>query len=238
MSGIDEHDLEVMRRSPLFSRLSADQARTLVSPSIPRAYAKGTVLFQQGDAADCFYVVLDGVVKIARHLPDGDEVVIGVVGPGATVAEVAMFIGGRYPATAEIVADARLLPVRSSHFRAALRDNADLAMGLLAATAQRVHALVQELEHIKSQTSAQRVADFLVGLCPGLQGTDVEIELPYEKGLIAARLGMTPESFSRALRRLRQLGVRIRRDHVFIPSVELLNHFAMSGEDGGPPGGT
>lgn len=237
MGGIDERDLAILRRTPLFSRLSAEQVQSLVSPSIPRAYAKGTVLFQQGDDAGCFYVVLDGVVKISRHLPDGDEVVIGVFGSGATVAEIAIFIGGRYPATAEIVSDARLLPVLSSHFRAALRDNADLAMGLLAATAQRVHALVQEMEHIKGQTSAQRVADFLVGLCPEMEGTEVEIDLPYEKGLIAARLGMTPESFSRALRRLRQLGVKIRRDHVLITSVELLNHFAMTGEDTTPPGG-
>ncbi len=224
-----QEDLALLRKVPLFSRLSDQELASLLKGAVPREYARGVLLFQQGDRADCFYVILEGLVKITRHSPDGDEVVIGVFGKGSMIAEIAMFLGGRYPATAEVVAPSRLLPVLSSSFKAALTSDPDLAMGMLAATSRRVRDLVEELEHIKGQTGAQRVADFIVGLCPQQEG-EAQIDLPYEKGLIAARLGMKPESFSRALKRLRQLGVQIQRDHVIIRDVAALNHFAMTGE--------
>ena len=223
-------DLEKLRRIPLFSRLGEDEIMTLLKGSVPKNFPRGKMLFQQGDRAECFYIILDGLVKITRQSPDGDEVVIGVFGSGGMVAEIAMFIGGRYPATAEVVADSRLLPIYASHFKTALIDNPDLALGMLAATSRRVHDLVEEVEHIKGQTGAQRVADFIVGLCPTATDGPACVDLPYEKGLIAARLGMKPESFSRALKRLRQLGVHIQRDHVHVDDVEALNHFAMTGE--------
>ena len=226
---LSREDLEILRKVPLFSRLEEEELASLLMGAAPRDFPRGVMLFQQGDRADCFYVILDGLVKITRHSHDGDEVVIGVFGRGAMVAEIAMFLGGRYPASAEVVAPARLLPVLSSSFKAALTSDPDLAMGMLAATSRRVRDLVEEIEHIKGQTGAQRVADFIVGLCPVQEG-EAHIDLPYEKGLIAARLGMKPESFSRALKRLRQLGVRIQRDHVVIADVAALNHFAMTGE--------
>ncbi len=219
-----------MRRIPLFSGLDEADFHAVLKNAMPKDFPRGKMLFQQGDRADCFYIILDGLIKITRQHPDGDEVVIGVFGPGKMVAEIAMFVGGRYPASGEVVADSRLLPVLSSSFKAAITENPDLAMGMLASTSRRVRDLVEELEHIKGQTGAQRVADFIVGLCPECDDNCADIDLPYEKGLIAARLGMKPESFSRALKRLRQLGVEIQRDHVRVANIELLNHFAITGE--------
>jgi len=227
---LNEKDWDVLLRIPLFTRLEEDELTDLLRGLTPKEFPRGKLLFQQGDKASCFYIILDGLVKVTRTSPDGDEIVIGVFGPGSLVAEIAMFLNGRYPASAEVVADSRLLPVLASTFRAAITENPDLAMGMLAATSRRVRSLVEELEHIKGQTGAQRVADFIVGLCPRCDGASAHIDLPYEKGLIAARLGMKPESFSRALKRLRQLGVEIQRDHVKVRNVELLNHFAMTGE--------
>ncbi len=229
-NALKEKELAHLRRIPLFSRLTDSELKAVLNGAMPRDYPRGKLLFQQGDSADCFFIILDGLVKITRTSPDGDEVVIGVFGAGSTVAEIAMFLGGRYPASGEVVADARLLPVLSSGFKAAIKSNPDLAMGMLAATSRRMRSLVEELEHIKGQTGAQRVADFIVGLCPQCDDVSAHIDLPYEKGLIAARLGMKPESFSRALKRLRQLGVTIQRDHVKVASVEALNHFAITGE--------
>ncbi len=227
---LKNEDWRRLRRIPLFSRLADAELKDFLKGATPKEFPRGKLLFQQGDRADCFYVILDGLVKITRTSPDGDEVVIGVLGTGSLVAEIAMFLGGRFPATAEVVADSRLLPVLSRSFKTALISNPDLALGMLAATSRRVRSLVEELEHIKGQTGAQRVADFIVGLCPDCGRTAAHIDLPYEKGLIAARLGMKPESFSRALKRLRQLGVQIQRDHVKVENVEALNHFAITGE--------
>ncbi len=229
-NALTERDWACLKGISLFARLDENELAELLKSTAPKQFPRGKLLFQQGDKANCFYIILEGLVKITRTSPDGDEVVIGVFGPGSMVAEIAMFLNDRYPASAEVVADSRLLPILAGSFKAAIISNPDLAMGMLASTSRRVRDLVEELEHIKGQTGAQRVADFIVGLCPRCDEQEAHIDLPYEKGLIAARLGMKPESFSRALKRLRQLGVQIQRDHVKIANVEALNHFAMTGE--------
>ncbi len=229
-SSLTGRDMELLCRLPIFSQMSQEEIRRVIGNAIPRQHPRGKVLFQHGEKATSFYIVLDGLVKVLRHGADGSEVILGVFGPGNAVAEATIFLEGRYPATAELAADSRLLAVRNAHFRQILEENSHLAMGMLSAAYKRIHYLVSELEHLKSQTSCQRVADFILHLTHDEDGGQVEVDLPYEKGLIAARLGMKPESFSRALKRLRKLGVIIHRDHVHITDMEALRHFAMTGE--------
>ena len=230
-STLTTQDMELLRKLSLFSQMNEEEIRQVIGNAIPRRFPRGKVLFQHGDKAETFYIVLEGLVKVLRHGPDGSEVILGVFGRGSVVAEATIFLGGKYPATAELAADSRLLAIRSAHFRHILETNSHLALGMLNAAYRRIHYLVSELEHLKSQTSCQRVADFILHLVrdPDTEG-QVEVDLPYEKGLIAARLGMKPESFSRALKKLRQLGVEIHRDHVQITHMENLRHFATTGE--------
>ncbi len=227
---LDEQDLAVLRQVPLFHDLSDPELQDIVGGALPREYPRGKVLFQHGERASAFYIILDGLVKVMRHAPDGSEVILGVFGRGNAIAEASVFLEGIYPATAELAADSRLLRIPIPHFREVLLRNAHLALSMLKAAYHRISYLVSELEHLKSQTGCQRVADFILGLCPDRDEGKVEIRLPYEKGLIAARLGMKPESFSRALKRLRQMGIEIHRDHVIVPDMALLRHFAETGE--------
>ena len=75
--------------------------------------------------------------------------------------------------------------------------------------------LVSQLEQMKRLTAPQRLADFLLTLCPNEEGP-CEIKLPYEKSLIASRLGMKPESLSRALAKLKPLGVTVIREDIVV----------------------
>ena len=229
-SPLAEQDLQALKQLSLFRDLQDDEIREVVGGAMPRQYPRGKVLFQHGDRADAFYVILDGLVKVLRYTPDGSEVILGVFGKGNAIAEASVFLEGRYPATAELAADSRLLRIEIPHFRDVLLRTPRLGLSMLKAAYQRIGYLVSELEHLKSQTGCQRVADFILGLCPRQESGEAHIDLPYEKGLIAARLGMKPESFSRALKRLRQMGIEIHRDHVHVPDMALLRHFAESGE--------
>ncbi len=229
-SALNDQDMQTLRKLSLFADLSEEEVREVVGSALPRRYPRGKVLFQHGDRADAFYIILDGLVKVMRHTPEGSEVILGVFGKGNAIAEASVFLGGKYPATAELAADSRLLRVEIPHFHKVLLRNAHLSLSMLKAAYQRIGYLVSELEHLKSQTGCQRVADFILGLCPKQDAGEAHIDLPYEKGLIAARLGMKPESFSRALKRLRQMGIEIHRDHVHVPDMSLLRHFAETGE--------
>lgn len=222
-------DMQTLQQVNLFSGLSDEELLEIVGNAIPRHYPRGKVLFQHGEKADAFYIILDGLVKVMRHTPDGSEVVLGVFGKGGAIAEASVFLEGKYPATAELAADSRLLRISIPHFRDVLMHNPHLSMVMLKAAYQRINYLVSELEHLKSQTGCQRVADFILSLVEDDHSGEAHIDLPYEKGLIAARLGMKPESFSRALKRLKQMGVEIHRDHVYVPDIAALRQYVQTG---------
>jgi CRP-like cAMP-binding protein len=141
-----------------------------------------------------------------------------------------MFIGGQYPVDAEIIAPSRLLCINASNFRRLVHDEPDLALAMLASCSKHLKYLVEQLEQIKLLSAPRRIADFLVGLCPATTGA-CTVTLPYEKALIANRLGMQPESFSRAILKLRPMGVRVERENVNIADVASLTEFAGRDKD-------
>lgn len=228
---MDPHDWQIVRSTALFGAMPLEVAQSLVGNQSVRSYQKGTVLFQQGEAAASFFVVLDGWVKLFRLTPDGSEAVVGVFRRGETFAEAAIFLGGRYPVSAEVVTTSRLLRVDGETLRRRIREQPDLALSMLASSSYHLKALVEQIEQIKLLSAPQRIADFLVRLCPAREG-GCTIELPYEKALIASRLGMKPESLSRALAKLRPLGVSVDRENVSITDVDLLARFVESSDRG------
>lgn len=228
---MDPSDWQIVRATPLLGSIPQDVALSLVGSQPVSVHRKGELLFQQGEAADAFFVVLGGWVKLYRVTPDGNEAVVGVYRRGETFAEAAMFLGGRYPVSAEVVTDTRLLRVDGQRLRQRIMEQPELALSMLASASYHLKALVEQIEHIKLLSAPQRLAEFLVRLSSVREGS-VTIELPYEKALLANRLGMKPESLSRALAKLRPLGVSVDREHVSIVDVSLLAKFVEASDRG------
>jgi CRP-like cAMP-binding protein len=174
-------------------------------------------------------LVLEGWVKLYRQTPDGHEVVVSVLTVGETFAEVMMFRGGRYPATAETVSSVRLLHVDGQILREAIMRNPQISFEMLAASSLHLRRLIEQVEQLKAQSAPKRIASFLLSLTAPRSGS-VRLALPYEKLLIANRLGMKPESFSRALRCLRNVGISVERDVVRIGNIERLAAFVGRNE--------
>ena len=202
----------------------------LVGNEPPRQYAKGHLLFQQGDEADHFYVVLSGWVKLFRMMPNGEEAIVHIFAAGETFAEASMFAGHKYPVTAEIVADARLLSINSNHFEKQIAETPKIALRMLAATAERLKQLVTEVEQIKGRDSIARVAYFLLEMCPKDRNSAI-ITLPYEKSLIASRLNIKPESLSRVLKKLQDYGITSDKSQIKISDIEQLRRLAMDQDE-------
>lgn len=224
-----DEDFDVIRGLTIFSRVSGDKLEALLKGASPRSYPKGHLLFQQGDAADGFFVVLSGWVKLFRQTPRGDEAVIHILSRGECFAEAAVFLGGRYPASALVAEDARLIRISSQPFRQWIQSEPEIALGMLASLSARMHHLVNESEQLQTRSATERVADFILRRCPVREGPAV-IALPYDKSLLAARLAMKPESLSRVLARLRKLGVRTENHRVIVTDVARLVRFC-AGED-------
>ena len=221
---LDQSDWRIVRSTALFGTMSQETAEKIIGTQSVRVFPKGALLFHQGEPANAFYVMLDGWVKIYRITPDGSEAVVGVFRRGETFAEAVIFLGGRYPVTAEVVTTSRLLRIDGEVLRQRIHEQPDLAFSMLASSSYHLKFLVEQIEQIKLMSGPQRLGDFLLKLCVKPQGSET-IELPYEKSLIANRLGMKPESLSRALSKLKPLGVNVDRETVFISDVRALKQF-------------
>jgi CRP-like cAMP-binding protein len=229
-TGLTAVDQERLLCLPLFEGLTVPALQDLLADAWVQSFARNANLFLQGDPAVRFYVVLDGWVKLFRSTEQGDETVLGVFAAGESFAEAALFDSAVYPVGAAVVEDSRLLVVSADPFVQRLAANGDYALKMMAAMSRHMRRLVQQVERITLKSSTERVAEFLVKLCPQRTGAAV-IRLPMDKALIAGRLGMQPETLSRSLAKLRSLGVVSNGPQVSIADVAALRE--MSGGRGG-----
>lgn len=213
-----------MRMCPLFRHIGDEAVQRLAEKCRVSMVERGQVIFTQGDPADAFFVVLEGWVKLYRVTPGGAEAVVTVLTRGESFAEPVMFLGGRYPVIAEAASSGRLLRVEHAAFVQCLERESDLAVAMLASIGKRAGELTQQIGALKLLDAPRRVGEFFLHLLAD-SSQNGRIELPYEKVLIAARLGMTPESFSRALVALTKVGVTTKREIVSIADVQMLRDF-------------
>ena len=218
-------DFQIITRVAIFRALKPETVEHIIAPATAVMLKAHDGLFRQGDPATAFFIVIDGLVKLYRITPAGDETVIHVLQKGESFAEAVAFTGNRYPATAEAVTDARVGRVPADHIVRCIRESPDIALAMIASTSQHLHHLVQQVEQLKAQSGVQRVAEFLASLSPAEHGT-CAIALPYDKILIAARLGLTPESLSRAFAKLRGVGVVINASQVTVKDIAKLRRIA------------
>ncbi|QTF92902.1 Crp/Fnr family transcriptional regulator [Halomonas sp. BM-2019] len=221
--------LRTVRQVPLFAGLGDETLALLGRGAHERCCPRGTRLFAQGEPADRFYVVLDGWVKLYRDSPDGSECLVGLFSRGESFAEAAMFDRQGFPVNASVAEDARLMVFPAEPFLDTLLEHRALTLNLLANLTGMLRALVLQLDQLTNQSTHQRLAAFLLSLCPD-GAAHATVCLPCDKMLIAARLGMKPESFSRAMARLRGLGVRCERNCVHLEDLPALRLFARGGE--------
>ncbi|MBR0714940.1 Crp/Fnr family transcriptional regulator [Bradyrhizobium liaoningense] len=214
-------DLEIAAEVPVFSGLKPQELAVLLAEASVFNLRPGHALFRQGEPAEAFFVILDGWIKLYRITPAGDEAVLNVLTRGESFAEAVTFTSGRYPATACAVTPARVMLIPANHVMNCVREMPDVAIAMIASTSQHLHRMVQQIEQLMAQSATQRVAEFLASLAPTARGP-CTITLPYDKSLIAGRLGLKPESLSRVFAKLRSVGVDVRASTVVVRDMGLL----------------
>lgn len=223
---IDQNDLITARSAVLLSTLPQEVTASILQRASVRSYGRGETIFVQGDVSEYIFVVLEGWIKLFRITPTGAEAVVGVFTKGRSFGEAIAFENIPYPVTAEAVTEARLLLVKTSVLSALMRERPEIAMAVVSSTFRHLHALVAQVEQLKAHTGAQRVAEFLLELCNARTGA-CTITLPYDKSLIAGRLGMQPPSLSRAFNKLEEVGVRIAHNQAEILDVAKLRAYML-----------
>lgn len=214
-----------LRRAYLFADMSEPHLQSLINSLQDIHLDAGKTLFRQGQAAERFYFVHEGLVKLFRLSPEGDEKIIEIMRPGETFAEAVMFMGnqGRYPVNAEAINASRVYSFEQKTFLNLLRESNEATFGLLGSMSRRLHMLVNQIESLTLQNATYRLVAYLLEQIPRDVKTSPEVQLTTPKGVIASRLAIQPETLSRILAKLRQGGlIEVHGNHITIRDVQAL----------------
>jgi len=194
---------------PLFKELSAGEIERLAQGTRESQVARGQILFQRGDPCEGFHVIVYGQIKLAFNSADGMEKVVEIMGPGQSFGEAVMFMDKPYPVYSQALADTLLLHIAKATVFEEIERDPGFARRMIAGLSRRLHGLISDLEAYTLQSGTQRVIGYLLNAVPdGATGeAPVELRLPASKSVIASRLNLTPEHFSRILHELAEAGL-------------------------------
>lgn len=220
---------DLMVSLPLFEGLDDALLDQFVRQAQVSHYRKGQVLHLQEDPAEWFYIVVQGWVKLFRETLDGDEAVIDVLTKGHLFGENSVFEHDCYSCAVEVVEDAELIVLPTSQLKQAIVDHNQLALNMLSSMSRFRLQQHREIEHLNAQSAPQRIGCFLLRLSrPDTKGA-VTLHLPYDKTLVAARLGMKPETFSRALGKLKDAtNLRVSGPTVYLDDIQRLIDYSCT----------
>jgi CRP/FNR family transcriptional regulator, transcriptional activator FtrB len=204
-----------LRSLPLLRALPALSRAELLQNAVVHAVTPGTVLFEQGETPTFQHVVLAGSVHLLGRSSAGREVLIEVVEPPDLIIPAAVATGSPYLMRARVPEPSRLLLIHAGVFRNTVRREPVLAQEVIGSLAVQFRRLVRQAKNLKLRSGTDRVGCYLLVLSRR-QGTPHRAILPYEKNLIASELGMTRESFSRALSALQAEGVSVQNETIRI----------------------
>jgi CRP-like cAMP-binding protein len=231
MKGPDIPVRDFLANMPMFRGLAPEEIERLAVDTRRVYAARGETLFNKGDVAEGFHVVLYGRVKLGFTSPQGAEKVVEILGPGMSFGEAVMFMERPYPVFAQAIEDSLLMLVPKAVVFAELDANPRFARKLIAGMAARLHALVRDVESYSLRSGTQRVVGFLLAEEQrGEAGTAADgtlsVTLPATKVTIASRLNLTPEHFSRILHDLAEAGlIRVDGRVVHVPDLARLRAF-------------
>jgi len=219
--------VSLLQEIPLFAELDEEALVQLAARCVTRHVGSGHVLFTTGEECRGLYMIQAGRVRIYRTDPTGREQVLHVEGPGRAVAELPLFDGGSYPASAVTIEESTLVFLPRAAFESLYRTQPDIAQAVIRALGRRLRHLVHLTETLAFRDVAARLAMLLVGYAErgGRQTAGgVEIELDRTQEELAHEIGTARESVSRAMRQLRYKGLiePLERNRLLIPDVQRL----------------
>jgi CRP-like cAMP-binding protein len=203
---LNEQHIEQIRQSYLFEQLSDIELKQVASHGqVVELYA-GQTVFSQGEPCNQFYLVQRGMIKLYRISVDGTEKVMDLAGSKRLFAEAAMF-AGKYPLHAAAIEPSTVFAFDCKDFMAQMRNNVELCFRLMSNMSQCLHGMINEIDRLTLHSGTQRLAEYLLEQVPEgvMQSPCIRLLVP--KLVIASRLGIQPETFSRIMARLRNDGM-------------------------------
>jgi CRP/FNR family transcriptional activator FtrB len=214
-------DRDLFSRSELYRRIGPKLAEELIRDCQVQEVPKGTSFTRQGEMPDYVHVILSGRISLVAKGKDGEETVITTFGAGEMLVTPAAILQLPYLVTSIATTPARVLPIPTGRFRRVLQSEHALALMLVTQLARHWRLLLTQIQELKLSSAGERLIAYLLREAR-VDAGPASFRLRNKRYVIAAELGMSPESLSRAFKRLRHLGVASRGGAVEIADVALL----------------
>lgn len=209
----------------LFHGLSEESLQNLLSNSTVRSVEQGREIIQQGDEVKFLYFIIDGSVKTLRSSIEGDEATIRMLKAGDTFMDAVIFMGGTSPIRATALKPCKLLMIPAPVIRQQVLRDGQLGENLLHIVTWHYKNAMQQIDSIVTKTPVERLGYYFLKLHMDQNPESLDIELPFQKSMIANHLGMKPETFSRALKKLRDMGIEVDHERISLRDAYTLCHF-------------
>ncbi len=205
----------------LFSGLKRAERDALLScATIVRCQAHD-VVFHEGEKAQYFYCVLTGFVRLYRLGGDNQEGDIRICEPRGSFAECLVIDGGDYRYGAQAMEHAFLARFDLEKVRGLLTAYPHIGIAIMRSLSEHLLSTIDCLANDRMQTAPQRVATYLLTHCK-TEGLAASMRLPFQKSLLARKLGLAPEALSRAFSSLRAAGVTVSGRSIEISNLNML----------------
>jgi CRP/FNR family transcriptional regulator len=217
---------ETLQRVPLFAGLTEAQLEYLVTRTVERRVGADMLLFSEGDPCAGLFVVQSGNIRIFKSAASGREQVLAIEGPGSSIAELPVFDGGNYPASAQALSDSTVLFVSKQAFQSLCLQHPEVALKVLKVVGGRLRRLVGIIEELSFTTVRHRLIALLLRMAKSegrSSAGKVEFVLNANNQELAAQLGTVRELVSRNLSRLQSEGlIGVEGRNITIPKLEKL----------------
>ena len=222
---LKESNKEADSSASLFQGLSEGSLQTLLSNSHMQNVPAQHQIVQQGDEPAYLYLILEGSVKTLRYSANGGEATIRMLKAGETFMDAVIFMGGKSPLNAVALEDSKLLMIPADSVRRHALHDARFACNLLKIITRHYKNAMQQIDSIVTKTPTERLGYYLLKLRLQQGQDSMDVAMPFQKSTIANHLGMTPETFSRALAQIKKMGVDVDQEKLTLRDARVLCHF-------------
>jgi CRP/FNR family transcriptional regulator len=216
--------IRLLQQRPYFAPLSEAHLHPLAAQAIRRRFANGETLYLEGEPSAGLWLIEVGHVKVYKLTPDGNELILHLLGPGDSFNDIPALDGRPNPASAAAISDLSAWVIPASAIDRALQDDHELALAVIQRLTQQIRHLVDRQEDLALRSVTGRLARFLLE-----QVNDPKLAAPaITRALVAGHLATSPETISRALRTLEEVGaIHFDRHRIIIRRPDLLREIAM-----------
>nr|WP_234421767.1 Crp/Fnr family transcriptional regulator [Parazoarcus communis] len=217
---------QLLASASLFAGLTPAEIAPFARGARETSVTKGDILFHRGDACTGFHLILSGQIKLAFISAEGNEKVVEILSRGQSFGEAVMFMDKPYVVMAQALTDCSLLHIAKQVVFDEMGRDPIFCRKIIAGLSRRLHQLMSDVESYSLRSGRDRIIGYLLRE-EGLGSDDdvlttgpVSIRLPTSKGIIASRLNLTQEHFSRILHELIESGlIQVQGRNIHVPDL-------------------